>query len=247
MYVHAPEERLMGVRLDVEAIKKDFPTLRREVYDKPIVYLDSAASSQTPQPVLDAMEDYYDSYRSNTERGVYLIATEATDAYERARARIAAFVDAPPAGTVFTRNTTESINLVAYSWVRRRLGVLPSSQLIDPRLTAIENMMFASKIFGMERAEAFFLVVSRRTPRSRRFSPFGFGSGHSPSLSSRSISWRSSRGRAPRARAASTTSSNSGLARRPPPGSRTVLTRMRWPRCSMVDSSRSSAGRETGQ
>jgi cysteine desulfurase / selenocysteine lyase len=139
MYVHAPEERLMGVRLDVEAIKKDFPTLRREVYDKPIVYLDSAASSQTPQPVLDAMEDYYDSYRSNTERGVYLIATEATDAYERARARIAAFVDAPPAGTVFTRNTTESINLVAYSWVRRRLG--PDDALLTTEMEHHANLV----------------------------------------------------------------------------------------------------------
>ncbi|HEX2028995.1 MAG TPA: SufS family cysteine desulfurase [Nitriliruptorales bacterium] len=110
------------MRLDVQTIKKDFPTLRREVHGRRLVFVDSAASSQTPQPVLDAMADYYEQRRCNVERGVYLIATEATEAYETARRKVAAFVDAPVEGTVFTRNTTEAINLVAYSWVRRRLG-----------------------------------------------------------------------------------------------------------------------------
>ncbi len=109
-------------RFDVQSIRKDFPTLRREVYGKRLVFLDSAASSQTAQPVLDAMADYYEQRRSNIERGVYLISQEATDAYEAARRKVAQFVDAPVEGTVFTRNTTEAINLVAYSWVRRRLG-----------------------------------------------------------------------------------------------------------------------------
>lgn len=108
--------------IDPQTLKKDFPTLRREVHGKRLVYLDSAASSQTPQSVIDVMNDYYENHRSNVHRGVYQLAEEATDLYEGGRRAVSDFVDAPYEGTVFTRNTTESINLVAYSWVRRRLG-----------------------------------------------------------------------------------------------------------------------------
>jgi cysteine desulfurase / selenocysteine lyase len=125
---------------DVDRVKKDFPTLARDVYDgKRIVYLDSAASSQTPRPVLEAMGEYYERYRSNIERGVYLIATEATDAYEAARRKVAAFVDAEPEATVFTRNTTEAINLVAYSWVRNRLG--PEDALLTTEMEHHANLV----------------------------------------------------------------------------------------------------------
>ncbi len=126
-------------RLDVPTIKKDFPTLRREVHGKPLVFLDSAASSQTPQTVLDAMATYYEQQRSNIERGVYLLATEATERFEAARRRIAHFVDAPLEGTIFTRNTTEAINLVAYSWVRRRLG--PGDVLLTTEMEHHANLV----------------------------------------------------------------------------------------------------------
>ncbi len=126
-------------RLDVTTIKKDFPTLRREVHGRRLVYLDSAASAQTPQQVMDAMNDYYEQRRSNVSRGVYLIATEATDQFEQARRRVAAFVDAPVEGTIFTRNTTESINLVAYSWVRRRLR--PGDALLTTEMEHHANLV----------------------------------------------------------------------------------------------------------
>ncbi len=108
---------------DPATLRKEFPTLQREVDGRRLVYLDSAASSQTPQPVLDAMAEYYEQLRSNVERGVYRISEVATGRYEQARERLARFVGAPATdGVVFTKNVTEAINLVAYSWVRRRLG-----------------------------------------------------------------------------------------------------------------------------
>jgi cysteine desulfurase / selenocysteine lyase len=109
--------------LDVQTLRKDFPVLGREVHaGKRLVYLDSAASSQTPVPVLDAMDRYYRWSRSNVHRGVYRLAEEATDLYEGGRTKLAELVDADPRGVVFTKNATEAMNLVAYSWVRRRLG-----------------------------------------------------------------------------------------------------------------------------
>jgi cysteine desulfurase/selenocysteine lyase len=81
-----------------------------------LAYLDSAATSQTPEPVLEAMEAYYRSYRASVHRGVYEIAAQATEAFEGARAKAAALTGSSPAETVFTRNATEAINLVAHSW-----------------------------------------------------------------------------------------------------------------------------------
>jgi cysteine desulfurase / selenocysteine lyase len=108
--------------LDVPTLKKEFPTLARELDGHRLVYLDSAASSQTPVRVLDAMDRYYRWFRSNVNRGVYTLAEEATDAYEGARTKVAGFVDADPSGVVFTKNATEACNLMAYAWVRRNLG-----------------------------------------------------------------------------------------------------------------------------
>jgi cysteine desulfurase / selenocysteine lyase len=108
--------------IDVQTLKKDFPTLSREVHGRRLVYLDSAATSQTPVTVLEAMEHYYRTCRSNVHRGVYQLAEEATDLYEGARRKLAAFVNAPEQGVVFTKNATEACNLVAYSWLRRQVG-----------------------------------------------------------------------------------------------------------------------------
>ena len=100
--------------LDIEAIRKDFPIFATT---PPLAFLDNAASTQTPRPVVEAMDAYYDTYRSNIHRGIYRISEEATDQYERARQKVARLINAPRARQIiFTRNTTESINLVAYSW-----------------------------------------------------------------------------------------------------------------------------------
>jgi len=98
-------------------IRKDFPILTRKVHGKPLVYLDSAASSQKPRAVIDTMNVYYETYHANVHRGVYEISEEATAAMEKARVKVAHFINARHGKQViFTRNTTESINLVAISW-----------------------------------------------------------------------------------------------------------------------------------
>ena len=108
--------------LDVARIKADFPILKRQVHGKRLVYLDSAATSQKPLAVLDAMDRYYREYNANVHRGVYTIAEEATAAFEAARAKVAGFVNAHRAAEiVYVRNATEAINLVAYSWARANL------------------------------------------------------------------------------------------------------------------------------
>jgi cysteine desulfurase / selenocysteine lyase len=108
--------------LDVTAIKQDFPILAREINGKRLVYLDSASSSQKPNAVLDAMDDMYRTHYANIHRGVYAIAEQATAAYEGARRKVARFVNARSTEEIiFTRNATESINLVAYSWARANL------------------------------------------------------------------------------------------------------------------------------
>ena len=110
--------------LDVAAIKADFPLLQREVKGQPIRFLDSAASSQKPQVVIDAMSTYYETINANVHRGVYEIAEAATNALEASRLRIGRFIGAPKPATevLFTKNATESLNLVAQSWGRANLG-----------------------------------------------------------------------------------------------------------------------------
>jgi len=104
---------------DVARVQADFPILKRQVHGKRLVYLDSASSSQKPVAVLDAMDRLYRESYANVHRGVYAISEEATAAYEGARARLARFLGAgAPSEIVFTRNATEAINLVAYSWGR---------------------------------------------------------------------------------------------------------------------------------
>src|SRR5688572_24639221 len=105
-----------------DKVRADFPILSRTVHGKPLVYLDSTATSQKPQVVLDAMDDYYRTTNANIHRGVYQMSEVATDLYEKARARIAKFIGAKSSREIiYTRNTTESINLVAHSWGRANL------------------------------------------------------------------------------------------------------------------------------
>jgi len=108
---------------DTQRIRNDFPVLSREIKPGvPLIYLDSAATSQKPNSVIEAMSSYYRDSNANIHRGIHTLAEEATQAYESARDRIAAFIQAPSSDQlIFTRNTTESINLVASTWGRKNL------------------------------------------------------------------------------------------------------------------------------
>jgi cysteine desulfurase / selenocysteine lyase len=108
---------------DVEAIRRDFPILSREVYGKPLVYLDNGASAQKPQVVLDAINHAYTQEYANVHRGLHFLSNAATDAYEKARATVKKFLNAADIDEiVFTSNTTSAINTVAYGWGMPRIG-----------------------------------------------------------------------------------------------------------------------------
>lgn len=109
--------------LDVNLLRRDFPILNQTVYDnKPLVYLDNAATSQKPQVVIDALIDYYTRYNANVHRALHYLGEQATARFEEARGKVARFIHAPgDRNIVFTRGTTESINLVAYAWGRAHI------------------------------------------------------------------------------------------------------------------------------
>lgn len=114
-------------------IRDDFPILRQRVNGKPLVYLDSANTSQKPRQVIDALVRYYEEYNANIHRGVYSIAERATAEYEAARAKTARFLGAAePAEIVFTRNITEALNLIAHSWGRRHVG--PGDEILTTEM-----------------------------------------------------------------------------------------------------------------
>ena len=107
---------------DVTRIRADFPILKERPHGKPLVFLDSAASSQKPIQVIEAMDDYYRRYHANIHRGVYHISELATEAYEEARRKVAGFIGAASADEcIYVRNATEGINLVAYAWGRKNV------------------------------------------------------------------------------------------------------------------------------
>jgi cysteine desulfurase/selenocysteine lyase len=110
-------------KLDARTLRADFPIFEQTVNGKPLAYLDSAVTAQKPRQVLDAVRTFYETSYGNVHRGVYYLSERATEAYERARDKVAAFVNAPSSRElVFTRGATESLNLVAYAWGLNNLG-----------------------------------------------------------------------------------------------------------------------------
>jgi cysteine desulfurase / selenocysteine lyase len=112
----------MSAVQELRDVSAEFPVLRREFDGRSVVYLDSAATSLTPTPVVEAMDRYYNDYRASVHRGVYPLAVEATDEFEGARERIARWLGSSVEETIFTANATASINLVAYTWGRQQIG-----------------------------------------------------------------------------------------------------------------------------
>ena len=135
MTVAAASEREARPAYDLRRVREDFPILARTVHGRPLVYLDNAASTQKPRQVLAAVSDCYGEFYANVERGVHTLSQRATEERERARASVARFLGAAvPEEIVFTRGTTEAINLVAQSWGRR--NVQPGDEIL---LTGLEH------------------------------------------------------------------------------------------------------------
>lgn len=133
-------EKEKNGRLDVAAVREDFPILHQQVQGKPLCYLDNAATSQKPRQVIEALDHYYRRDNANIHRGVHTLAARATEAYESARERIASFVNAAEKEEiVFLRGTTEAINLVAQSWARPRLQ--PGDEVLITELDHHSNIV----------------------------------------------------------------------------------------------------------
>jgi cysteine desulfurase/selenocysteine lyase len=125
---------------DVQKVRADFPILQRQVHGKPLVYLDNAATSQKPRQVIEALTRYYSEANANIHRGIHALAEEATAAYERTRQRVARFIGARNVRSiVFTRNTTEAVNLVAQAWGRQH--VKEGDEILSSQLEHHSNLV----------------------------------------------------------------------------------------------------------
>ncbi len=145
--------------LDSLSLRADFPILAQEMHGKPLAYLDSAASSQRPRQVVEAMDQFYQARYANIHRGVYVLSEEATAAYEQARSKVAAFINAPsPRSVIFTRNTTEAINLVAYSWGRDNIGA--GDRIIATEMEHHSNLVPWQMLAQATGAELAFIPIT---------------------------------------------------------------------------------------
>ncbi|HEY5694068.1 MAG TPA: cysteine desulfurase [Gaiellaceae bacterium] len=139
-------------KFNARTLRADFPIFEQEIHGKPLAFLDSAASSQKPRQVLDAMTEFYETSYANVHRGVYVLAERATEALEHARERVRAFLNAPDAREViFVRNATEGINLVAYAWGLSNLG--PGDLVVVTELEHHSNFVPWQFIAGKTGAE----------------------------------------------------------------------------------------------
>src|SRR5205085_6949468 len=143
-------------KLDAQKQRADFPIFEQLIHGKPLSFLDSAASSQKPRQVLDAMQRFYETSYANVHRGVYELAERATAGYEGARETVGRFLNAPsPREVVFTRNATEAINVVAYAWGMNNLG--PGDLVLVTELEHHSN--FVPWQFAARRTGADFRLI----------------------------------------------------------------------------------------
>jgi cysteine desulfurase/selenocysteine lyase len=141
-------------------VKTDFPIFSRRFDGRPLIYLDSGATSQKPEVVIQAVADHLREHNANVHRGVYSLAQEADAAYDGARRHVAAFVGAQPETTIFTKNVTEAINLVAYSWGRANVG--PSDAVLITQMEHHANIVPWQVLCRERGAELRYLEVDER-------------------------------------------------------------------------------------
>ncbi|MEK6953393.1 MAG: cysteine desulfurase [Candidatus Micrarchaeota archaeon] len=144
---------------DPMKIKSDFPTLSRKVNGKPLVYLDSTATAQRPLQVISAMDDYYNNYNASVHRGIYSISEEATDKYEKARERIAKFINAKPQEIIFTKNATESLNLVSYAY--GDANVSSTDTILSTQMEHHSNMIPWQQLSKRKGAKLNYVMVDQ--------------------------------------------------------------------------------------
>lgn len=145
--------------IDVAAIRRDFPILDREINGKPLVYLDSAASSQRPEAVVEAMSRFFRESNANIHRGIYQLSMEATEQFEAAREKVRAFINAgSEREVIFVRNATEAINLVAFAWGRKHVG--PGDVIVATELEHHSNIVPWQRLAAEKGAELKFIGIT---------------------------------------------------------------------------------------
>ncbi|PSP94965.1 cysteine desulfurase [Halobacteriales archaeon QS_1_68_44] len=145
--------------LDVEGIREDFPILQREFDGTQLVYLDNAATTQTPEPVVESITDYYRNYNANVHRGLHQLSQEASVAYEEAHDRVAEFIGADGREEIiFTKNTTESMNLVAYAWGLNELG--PGDEVVLTEMEHHASLVTWQQIAERTGAECRYIPIT---------------------------------------------------------------------------------------
>ncbi len=141
-------------------MRNDFPIFAREFDTRPLIYLDSGATSQKPTAVIEAMSAYYRERNANVHRGVYALAQEADAAYDGARTKVAGFVGWEPKTTIFTKNVTEAINLVAYAWGRANVG--PGDAVLTTQMEHHANIVPWQQLCKERGAQLRYLEVDER-------------------------------------------------------------------------------------
>ena len=148
----------IGRRLDVGAVRADFPILSRKINDRPLVYLDNAATTQKPRQVIAALTNFYEQTNANVHRGVHTLSIEASDAYELARTKVAKFINAPrPETVIWTRNTSESLNLVAATWANAHVG--EGDNIVITAMEHHSNIVPWQQLAAQKHAELRYLAV----------------------------------------------------------------------------------------
>lgn len=146
---------------DIDKIRQDFPILQQQINGKPLVYLDNTATSQKPLQVITAMDDYYRQYNANVHRGIYYLSEKASAVYEEARKKVARFINAASwREVIFTRNATESINLVAYSWGLNNLQ--PGDVIISSEIEHHANIVPWQQLAAQTGATVKYIPVDER-------------------------------------------------------------------------------------
>lgn len=145
--------------LDINKIREDFPILSRTVYEKPLVYLDNAATSQKPNSVITSLTEYYTNYNSNVHRGVHALSMQATEQFEMAREKLSHFINAKsPVEIIWTRGTTEAINLVAAAWGRKNIG--SGDEIVVTQMEHHSNLVPWQQLAKAVKAKLRFLPIS---------------------------------------------------------------------------------------
>jgi len=146
---------------DVQKIREDFPILHQTVNGKPLIYLDNSATSQKPLPVIEAMNTYYREYNANVHRGIYAISERASEAYETARKKVGRFINARSwREVIFTRNATEAINLVAFTW--GQANIKADDVILTSEMEHHANMVPWQQLAARTGAQVKYIPVDER-------------------------------------------------------------------------------------